>query len=282
LPVFGLGFCRDDARAGDVFAPLGRVGDRVVHVGDAAFIDQVDDQLHFVQALKIGHFGCVTGFGQRFETGADQLDETAAQNDLFAEEVGFALFLEVGFDDARTAAANAAGVGESEFKGVAGSILVNGNEAGYAAALLVFAANRVAGALRRDHDDVERSLRLDEAEVNVEAVCESDGCAVADVAGNIGLVDVGLQFVRRRHHQQVAPLGGFGNGHHLEAIGFSLLDGRRAGLKSDDDVLGAGILEVQRMGAALGAVTDDDDILGLDEIEIRITIIINAHFMVLP
>jgi hypothetical protein len=36
------------------------------------------------------------------------------------------------------------------------------------------------------------------------------------------------------------------------------------------------------MGAALGTVADNDDILGLDEIEIGITIIINAHFMVLP
>ncbi|MNZ91573.1 hypothetical protein D3C78_1105610 [compost metagenome] len=235
-----------------------------------------------MQALEIGHFRRVTGFDQGFETGADQFDETAAQNDLFAEEVGFALFLEVGFDDARTAAANAAGVGESEFKRIARSVLVNGNEAGNAAALLVFAANRVAGALRCDHDDVERSLRLDEAEVNVEAVCESDRCAITDVAGDIGLIDVSLEFVRRCHHQEVAPLGGFGNGHDLEAVGFGLLDGRRTGLQGDDDVLGAGILEVQRMGAALGAVTDDDDILGLDEIEIGITIIINAHFMVLP
>ncbi len=222
----GLGLVGDDARAGDVFAPLGGVGDRVVHVGDAAFIDQVDDQLHFVQALEIGHFRRVAGFDQRLEAGADQFDETAAENDLLAEEVGFALFAEVGLDDARTAAADAAGVGESEFKRVAGRVLVNGDEAGNAAALLVFAANRVARALRRDHDDVERRLRLDQAEMDVEAVGEGDCCAVTDVAGDLGLVDVGLQFVRGRHHHEVGPLGGFGNGHDLEAVGFGLLDGR--------------------------------------------------------
>src|SRR5690606_16527937 len=43
----GLGLlAREDARAGDVLAVLGRVGDRVVHVGDAALVDEVDDQLH--------------------------------------------------------------------------------------------------------------------------------------------------------------------------------------------------------------------------------------------
>src|SRR6201991_645403 len=131
----GLGRIGDDARAGDVFAILGGVGDRVVHVGDAAFIDQVDDQLYFVQAFEIGHFRSITGFGERFETSADEFDETAAENDLFAEEVGFALFAEIGFDDARTATADAAGVGQREFKRVAGRVLVNGNEAGNAAAL---------------------------------------------------------------------------------------------------------------------------------------------------
>jgi hypothetical protein len=65
------------------------------------------------------------------------------------------------------------------------------------------------------------------------------------------LVDVGLQFVRCRHHQQVAPFGGFGNGHDLEAIGFGLLGGCGTGLERDDDVGGARILQVQRMGAAL-------------------------------
>jgi hypothetical protein len=101
-------------RGPDILAPLCGVGDRVVHVGDAAFIDQVDDQLHFVQALEIGHFRRVTGFHQRFETGADQLDQAAAQNNLLAEQVGFALFLEGGLDDAGAAAADAAGVGQRQ------------------------------------------------------------------------------------------------------------------------------------------------------------------------
>ena len=59
---FRLGFVGDDARAGDIFAIFRRVGDLVVHVGDAAFIDQINDQLHFVQAFEIGHFRCIPGF----------------------------------------------------------------------------------------------------------------------------------------------------------------------------------------------------------------------------
>jgi hypothetical protein len=102
---------------------------------------------------------------------------------------------------------------------VARRILVDGDQARHAAALLVFAAHRVARALRRDHHDVDRSLRLDQAEMDVEAVGEGDRRAVADVAGDVVLVDVGLQFVRGRHHHQVGPCGGFGHGHDLEAVG---------------------------------------------------------------
>src|SRR3546814_18464722 len=54
---FLLGLVRDDARASVDVAIFGRVADRVTHVGDAAFIHQIDDQLHFVQALEISHFG---------------------------------------------------------------------------------------------------------------------------------------------------------------------------------------------------------------------------------
>ena len=56
----------------------------------------------------------------------------------------------------------------------------------------------------------------------------------------------------------------------------------RTGLQRDDDVVGAAILQVQRMGAALRTVTDDDDVLGLDEVEIGITIVIDAHCNFLP
>ena len=64
---FGLGLGRHDARAGDIFAVFGGVRDRIIHVGDAALIDEVDDQLHFVQAFEIGHLRRIAGLDQRLE-----------------------------------------------------------------------------------------------------------------------------------------------------------------------------------------------------------------------
>ena len=75
---FGLGFRGDDARTSDIFAIFGGVRDRVIHVGDAAFIDQIHDQLHFVQALKISHLRRIAGFNQGFKACTDQFNQTAA------------------------------------------------------------------------------------------------------------------------------------------------------------------------------------------------------------
>ena len=52
-------------------------------------------------------------------------------------------------------AADGVGVGQGEVLGLAGGVLVDGDEARHAAALGVGAAHEVAGALGGDHDHVD-------------------------------------------------------------------------------------------------------------------------------
>ena len=68
---------------------------------------------------------------------------------------------------------------------------------------------------------------------------------------------------------------------HLDAFGFGLLGGGRAGAQRDRDILDAAVAHVEHMGVALAAIADDRDFLALDEIEIGITIVIDAHVSVL-
>ena len=173
--------------------------------------------------------------------------------------------------------ADARGIGQGDIKGIAGRILMHRNEARHAAALLVFAAHRVAGALRRDHDHVDGLLRLDQVEVHVEAVGEGDGRTVTDVRRDLVAVDVGLEFVGRRHHQQVGPLGGLGHGHDLQAVGLHLLGGGRTCLERNHEVGSAGILEVQRVGAALAAIADHGDRGALEGFAVDIFLRVNTH-----
>ena len=58
------------------------------HLGEAALVEQVDDQLELVQALEIGDLGLVAGLDQRLEAGDDQLGGAAAQHGLLAEQIG--------------------------------------------------------------------------------------------------------------------------------------------------------------------------------------------------
>jgi hypothetical protein len=95
-----------------------------------------------VQALKVGDFGGVAGFRERFKAGIDEGGDAAAEDSLFAEEVRFGFFAERGFDDAGLERTEALGIGEGIFAGVAGGILVDGDEGGDADAFRIeFAAN---------------------------------------------------------------------------------------------------------------------------------------------
>ena len=88
----GLGFGGDDPRAAGVVAVFGRVRHAVAHVGEAALVEQVDDQLQLVHALEVGHLGLVARFDQRLEAGLHQRARAAAEDGLFAEQVGFGFF----------------------------------------------------------------------------------------------------------------------------------------------------------------------------------------------
>ena len=59
-----LGGLVDDARPAREIAVLGGLADEAVHLGDAALVQQIDDQLELVQALVIGDRGLIAGLDQ--------------------------------------------------------------------------------------------------------------------------------------------------------------------------------------------------------------------------
>src|SRR5262249_15688892 len=154
---------------------------RVVHVGNAAFVHQVHDQLEFVQALEVGHFRRIAGFGQGLEAHLHQLHRATAQYGLLAKEVSLGLFTEVGFDHATLGAAIGGSIGKSQIASLAGLVLVDGDQRGHATTALVFRTHSVARALGGDHDHVEVSAGNDLVVVDIEAVGKSQGRARLDV-----------------------------------------------------------------------------------------------------
>ena len=272
----GLGLVVDDLRTGHVFAVFRVVGDRVVHVGDAAFVHQVDDQLQFVQALEVGHFRRITGFGQRFETGLDQFHGAAAQHGLLAEQVGFGFFPEGGFDHAGTAAAIGRSVGQGQIMGLAGRVLVHRDQVGNAAALEVLGAHGVARGLGGDHDDVEVGARHDLVVVDVEAVGKGQGRALLQVRLDFITVQLELELIRDQDHHHIGAVDCLGHVLDLEASVLGLLARGRSRTQADRH-LDTGILQVVGVGMALRTVADDGDLALLDEGKIGVLVVINFH-----
>jgi hypothetical protein len=130
----------------------------------------------------------------------------------------------------------------------------------------------VARALGRDecHGDVRR--RLDLAVVHGEAVAEEQHVALGDALGDRALVDLAVQLVGRQDHDEIALRGGLRHAGDLQARALRLLNRRGALAQAYDDVH-TGVLEVQRVGMALGAVADDGHGLALQETEIGVVVV---------
>ncbi len=135
----------------------------------------------------------------------------------------------------------------------------------------------MAGALGGDHEHVQVGAGLDQLEMHVQAVGEGQGGALLHVRGQVGIIQLGLQLVGGQDHDHIGPGSGLGGGHDLQALAFGLLDGGRAGAQGDRDVGHAGVAQVQDMGMALRAVADNGNLLGLDQVQIGIAIVIDAH-----
>jgi len=166
--------------------------------------------------------------------------------------------------------------------GVPARVLRDSDQARHAAAAHIFGADGVAGALWSDHEHIHVGTRFNEAEVDVEPVREGEGASLAHIFAKIILPDGGLGLVRSEDHHDVRPFGGILVAHHLEAGGARLCCAGRTFSKRDCDVRDARILEVLGVGVTLAAVTDDGHLATLDESEIGIPIVIDAHLPGFP
>ena len=135
----------------------------------------------------------------------------------------------------------------------------------------------MAGALGRDHEHVEIGARLDQLEMDVEAVGEGEGGAFLQVGPEMVAIERALQFVRRQHHDDIGPGGRGGRVHHGEARGLGLGDGGRPRAQRDAHVDNTGITQIGGMGMALAAIADDDDLLVADQADIGVAIVIDTH-----
>src|SRR2546430_5996947 len=87
----------DAGSAGEI-AVLGGLADELMHLGEPALVQQVDDQLQLVQALVVGHLGLIARFHQRLEALHNELGGAATQHRLLAEQIRLGLLGKAGLE----------------------------------------------------------------------------------------------------------------------------------------------------------------------------------------
>ena len=165
-------------------------------------------------------------------------------------------------------------VGQGDLHGVAGGVLLHSHQAGHAFPGHIGGADGVAGALRSGHEHIYALGGDDLLIADVEAVGKGQGVAVLQIGGDVSLIHIGLDLVVDEHHHDVAPLGSLRHGHDFQAVLLRHGPVLGAGAQADAHVT-AGILQVQGMGMALGAVADDGDLLSIEIVDVTVFCVIH-------
>src|SRR5262249_8203980 len=113
--------------------------------------------------------------------------------------------------------------------------------------------------------------------MHIKTVCEHKRRAVLHVLGKVIAIDVALQLVGRKHHHHVSPFGRLGDLYNLEFLSLGFFHGGRGFAQRDGYLLHAAIAQVECVGGALTSVAADGDLLALDQVQVCVAILVNAH-----
>src|SRR6185437_11819227 len=177
------------------------------------------------------------------------------------EQVGLGLFAKAGFDNRRPSAADRRSVGEPDLLSVARRVLLDREKTWYTASLDVLGSHQMAGALGRDHKNVDAGGGLDELEMDVEAVAEGQILARRELGGDFGLVNFGAHLVRHQHHHDVGAARGLGGLENRQTLLGGLLP-RGAVLAEPHAYVHSAVAQIERVGMALAAEAEDGDFVG--------------------
>ena len=270
------GFVSNDPFTPGHISKLGRIADRVAHIRDPAFVDEVHDQLHFVQALKIRHLRRISGIDQGLKTGPHEFGHSAAQNGLFPKQIGLGLFFERGLQDRRASPADGRRVGHGHRLGIPGRVLRNRDQAGHTPALLKFTPDEMAGTFGGDHENVHRFGRNNFLEVDIKSVRTSKVFPGGEPGFNIRRIHLAGDLVGRQDHDDIGVSRGSSDLLDHKAGLLGLFPGAAVFPQPNPDIH-PGVTQVESVGVALTAVSDNDNFLTRKQGQIGIVVIINIH-----
>src|SRR5712692_153434 len=242
---------------------LGSVGNGVAHTAQPTLVDQVDNQLHLVQALEIGDLGLIAGLDQSFESFLDEGRQPAAEHGLFAEKITLGFFLEGGLQNPGAGRTDAVRVTQRVFVGASAGVLMHGDQRWNTAAFRIYAAQQVTWTFGRNHHYINVFRRDDRLKMNAEAMGDPENLAGMEKWLDCRLVHLGLGLVWREDLDPVGELRGFGGRDDRHPVSLRLLRARPLGIEPHNHLVAA-IAQVLGLGMALASVTEDGDGFALE------------------
>ena len=203
-----------------------------------------------MQALEIRHFWGVASFNQSLVAHLDQFHRTTAQHGLFAEQIGFGFFTEIGFDDAGFAATICHGVTQGQITGFAALVLVDGHQMGNATALGVSRTHGVTRRFGRHHPHIQIGTGHHLVVMHIETVGKSQRSTLLHMGCHVVGVDLGNLLVWQQNHHHISGFDGVIDFHHIQAS-FANLVPRCATFAQTDHDFDAAVVQVLRMGVSL-------------------------------
>ena len=165
---------------------------------------------------------------------------------------------------------------------VTGMVLMYRNQTWHAATFDIFRPHCMTRAFRRDHKDVDIGTWLNQVKMHIQTMRKGNRRACTNIAGDICIVNISLQFVRRQHHHDIGPCSRFGHIHDLKTSVLCFCPAARVCAQCNSHFDNTAIFQICRMGMTLAAISNNNNLLLLDQPNIGIPIIIDTHWQFSP
>src|SRR6202050_5194475 len=134
----------------------------------------------------------------------------------------------------------------------------------------------MAGTLRRDHENVDVLGRLDETEMDIEAVAKGEILAGLERGRDFFFVNLATQLIGHQDHYDVGLHRSLGGIENLEAVLLGFFHRGASRTQSNPNIHSA-IAKIQRVRVALASIADDGDFLGPKQTHIGVAIVIHLN-----
>src|SRR4029077_8859594 len=261
-------------------APFGGVGDQFAHTRNSRFVDEIDDELEFVETFEVGKLRRIAGINERVETGANERACSSAKDCLLTKKIGLRLLTKSCLDYAGVRATDSLCPGQGGLLRMPAVILMNCNQTGRTAPSKKLATYHWPEAFRRHHDNVHISPGNDSAIMNREAMGKQQRLARSQIRRDLFRIDSRHLVVWERKKNDVSALRSSGCVQDIKTAAPGTDPGLASRIQADNHINPA-VSEIESVCSTLCAEPNHCARFSLQPTEIGVFVGVNTRGQIL-